>query len=206
MVDTAQSHAYHQNHRQFQGDGQIREVGLVRQRYAPAACAFNQGEVGTLLQNLPHRCQQPLYAQHHAGLTGCQVWSNGRLESERVDLFIRQLDRALCNQCQGIVIAQPFRAGSAPGRYRFGAQGAQPCQLCCMQQSGSHGGLADIGIGACDEIGWAHLTPLLSTAFAVHRRPPDRSPAGLVLGETVRRPAKAPASVPVRSALAGDPG
>ncbi|MNN79217.1 hypothetical protein D3C81_1958400 [compost metagenome] len=105
MINTAQTHTDHQNHRQLQGNGQVREAGLVGQRDTPATGAFDQGEVSTLGQNLAHRCQQRLHTQCHAGFTGRQMRGNGRFEGKRIDLLIRQLDRTLRNQCQGIVIA-----------------------------------------------------------------------------------------------------
>ncbi|MNE56402.1 hypothetical protein D3C80_1513070 [compost metagenome] len=206
MVDAAQTHADHQNHRQLQGNGQVRQVGLIGQRYAPATGTFDQGEICALSQHCAHRVQQSLHAQNDSGFAGRQMRGNGGLESEGIDLLVRQLDRTLGNQRQGIVIAQAFGAGAASGGYRFGPQRAQARQLRRMQQPGSHGGLADIGVGSGDEIGWAHFTSLLSAAFAVHRRPPDKWLAVLALDEIAHRPATTPASAPVRSARQGGPG
>ncbi|MNG32118.1 hypothetical protein D3C84_1180560 [compost metagenome] len=58
MIDATQAHPDHQNHRQVQRDRQIRQVVLIRQGHAPAASAFDQGEVSLQVEDLPHRLQQ----------------------------------------------------------------------------------------------------------------------------------------------------
>ena len=70
MVDAAQFHAPHPNHRQLQCNGQIREVFLVVEGHPPAAGPFNQAQVCPLIQYVLHLLLQCLYLQGYAGIGG----------------------------------------------------------------------------------------------------------------------------------------
>jgi hypothetical protein len=85
-----------------------------------------------------------------------QVRRDGRLERHRVDLGITQRQRTLGQQCQRIGVAQAFGGDLATGSHRLAGGGAFAGQARGMQQAGGDGGLADIGIGAGDEISGVH--------------------------------------------------
>ena len=198
MADATQPHAYHQNHRQPQGNGKVGQVLQARQRYAPATGPLYQGEVGILLQHIAHRREQFWHSQRHPCLARRHMRGYSRLEGKRIDLLIGQLDRAFVDQRQGIAIAQAFRRHGAARGHRLGTQRAHALQTRRMQQAGGDGGLADIGIGTRNEKGLAHRAPLTPVACATHHRPLDRWLAAPRAGEMPHRPATGPAFAPGR--------
>ena len=198
MADTAQPHPDHQNHRQPQGHRKVGQVFQPRQRHAPASGSLDQGEIGILLQHIPHRRQQFRHGQRHPCLTCCHMRRNRRFEGKRVDLLVGQLDRAFINQRLSVAVAQAFGRHRATGGHRLGPQRAQALRPCRMQQPGSDGGLANIGIGTGNEIRLAHLAPLKPVACATHHRPPGRWLAAPRAGETPHTPAAGPACGPGR--------
>ena len=123
------------------------------QRHAKSADAFDDDEVG-LLPGHGTGGGDAGEVDADAGLGGGQVGSDGRREAVGVDDFRRQLDVAGGADALDVLVAA---GGVGAGRHRLDPGHGQAKLAGAEQQGAGDEGLADLGIGAGQEVGVAHV-------------------------------------------------
>ncbi|KAG1190229.1 hypothetical protein G6F35_013962 [Rhizopus arrhizus] len=152
MIDAAQPHAHHQQHRQLQRAHQVQLVQRGRDRRQPAANALHHHDIGlrTQARERGHdRRQFHLHAIFGSGQLRCQ-----RLPQRiRVQVGIVRYRPTGRLQGQRVFVAQALPQILAAAGHRLHADRAQATAAQCVQQRGADRGLADLGVGTGDEQG-----------------------------------------------------
>ena len=148
MIDTAQPHADHQNHRQAQMHGEIGAVAVGAQRHAKSPGTFNQHPV-RLTTRIFCGVGDDGKVDLDAGLGSGDMRGDRWRKTIRVEDFRRQVEGIAGTDCGYVLVAA---TGIGAGGDRLQADCAQAVLACAPEQGAGDVGLADFGVGSGDEI------------------------------------------------------
>ncbi|MPM94284.1 hypothetical protein SDC9_141430 [bioreactor metagenome] len=152
MVDAAQAHADNQQDGEPQFNREVVEPPVFAQGDAEPAGAFDNDQVG-LLSGLIDRLHDRREIDGKSALGRRDVRRNRGGEAVRIEQVVRQCNAVGCPDAFDVLV---FAVGIGARGNRLQAGGAQAVAPGEVEQGAGDESLADLGIGAGQEIRWTH--------------------------------------------------